>query len=467
MIENANEMVNVLQLLLNGLKEATFILDVNGNVLFANNAVLDMYKCSREEYNVKYSNIYNLEKRGILVNCSYRILLKRKETVTCWEKVYDKNGNSKLYFTWISPIFNSDGELEYAFGQSISEKAIREKQLLMDAASLADNEIYLTGSKKKKSFIYKSEEMKNLVYNAEVLATTNANILISGETGVGKEVLANYIHNKSGCNKDMIFVNCAAISQHLFESEMFGYSKGAFTGSDPKGKVGLIESANGSTLFLDEVESLPLEQQGKLLRVIETQSITKVGDTQPISVNFRLITATNENLEELVRKGEFRKDLYYRLNVFLLNIPPLRERKTDIRPLTDYFFEKYCEKYNVVKSCSEEAYRQLEEYSWPGNIRELKNLIERNVLMTGFATETINKFALSFFDEGILYNNMPKKVINEKKTDRIRLNEQIEKLEKDVIEKTLLNCKTDSEAAEILGISEATMSRKIKKYNIR
>jgi transcriptional regulator with PAS, ATPase and Fis domain len=227
----------------------------------------------------------------------------------------------------------------------------------------------------------------------------------------------------------MIFVNCAAISQPLFESEMFGYSKGAFTGSDPKGKMGLIEAANGSTLFLDEIESLPLEQQGKLLRVIETQSITKVGSTQPISVNFRLITATNKNLEELVRKGEFRKDLYYRLNVFLLNIPPLRERKDDIRPLTDYYFAKYCDKYSVVKGCSEEAYRQLEEYNWPGNIRELKNLIERTVLMTGFSTEKINKFALSFFDEGTAYN-MSAQSTDERKTDMMRLNEQIEKLEK-------------------------------------
>ena len=168
----------------------------------------------------------------------------------------------------------------------------------------------------------------------------------------------------------------------------------------------------------------------------------------------------------MVHKGVFRKDLYYRLNVFLLNIPPLRERKDDIRPLADYFFKKYCDKYGVVKSCSEEAYRQLEEYNWPGNIRELKNLIERTVLMTCFSTETINKFALSFFDEGASYN-MPAQETDGRRIDRMRLNEQIEKLEKDVIEKTLLNCRTDSEAAEVLGISEATMSRKIKKYSIR
>jgi transcriptional regulator with PAS, ATPase and Fis domain len=139
-----------------------------------------MYKCSREEFNENYSNIFNLEKRGILVNCIYRTLLKRKETVTCWEKVYDKNGGSKLYFTWLSPIFNSDGELEYAFGQSTSEEAIREKRSLMDMASLTKNEIYLTEFKRTNSFIYKSEKMENLVRNAETLAATNANILIAG-----------------------------------------------------------------------------------------------------------------------------------------------------------------------------------------------------------------------------------------------------------------------------------------------
>ena len=465
---NKNERLAVLQALLNGLKEPTFILDVDGNVLFANNSLFGMYKCSKEEFKNDYSNIFKLEKRGLLKNCIYRNFLKQKETVSCWEKINDINGNSKLYFTWISPIFNSDGELEYAFGQSASEEMIKEKQLLMRMTNSSENEIFLKESANKNRFIYKCNEMENLVHSAELVANSDANILITGETGVGKDVMATFIHNRSRrSNKDMVLVNCAAISQQLFESEMFGYSKGAFTGSNPKGKTGLIEAANNSTLFLDEIESLPLEQQGKLLRVIETQSITKVGSTQPISINFRLIAATNKRLEDLVREEKFRKDLYYRLNVYSINIPPLRERKEDIRPLADYFFDRYCLKYEVVKSCSESAYQQLEEYSWPGNIRELKNLIERTVLMTNISTEKINKFALSFFEEETTKTDLLTRGTEKKYYNGMSLNEQMEKIEKDLIQKALLNCKTNSEAAEMLGISEATMSRKIKKFGVQ
>ncbi|MBS7527937.1 sigma 54-interacting transcriptional regulator [Fusibacter paucivorans] len=334
-------------------------------------------------------------------------------------------------------------------------------------------ETQLVNNDTERSIVYGSVVMKNLISSLKRLTNADVPILIYGETGTGKEVLAQYIHSSSKRKEhSMICINCAAIAPSLFEAEMFGYSKGAFTGSNPSGKKGLFESADGSTLFLDEVDSLPLEQQGKLLRALETKTIVRLGESKPIKVDFRLLVATNKNLHELVAMGKFREDLYYRLNVVPAYLPPLREREGDIRILSDYFLSHYLQKYDIKKKFSEDIYQQLESYSWPGNIRELKNLIERIVLMTDpseYEIETITlpsgEMTSDFYGEN---NKCPvKKLIrNTPLVTEAPLEDQLSAYEKEILIAALKKYRNSSDAANALGISCPTMSRKMAKYRL-
>jgi Transcriptional regulator containing GAF, AAA-type ATPase, and DNA binding domains len=233
--------------------------------------------------------------------------------------------------------------------------------------------------KKVGNIIFRSKKMEEVIRLCLEVAKSDATVLIRGESGVGKELIADLIHENSyRGGKQIVKINCAAIPENLLESELFGYKKGAFTGaiSDKKGK---FELAEGGTIFLDEIGDLPPSLQAKLLRVIQTKEIEPIGGTTK-KVNVRIIAATNRNLEELVREGKFREDLYYRLNVVPIFIPPLRERKEDIRPLVDFFLEKFNKKYGKNISISKGAMLIFEDYDWYGNVRELENLVERLVI---------------------------------------------------------------------------------------
>lgn len=225
---------------------------------------------------------------------------------------------------------------------------------------------------------WKSPVMKKISQTIESVAKTDVTVLLQGETGVGKEVFARDIVNLSD-RRDNPFVriNCAAIPRELIESELFGYEKGSFTGADPKGRKGAFEFANKGTLFLDEIGEIPIEFQTKLLRAIQEREITRIGSQTPISVDFRLIAATNQDLKEKVSAGTFRADLYYRLNVVPLSIPPLRDRQEDIALLIEYFLEKNNFKYKKNIHFERSAIMNMQKYSWPGNIREMENMIER------------------------------------------------------------------------------------------
>ena len=231
--------------------------------------------------------------------------------------------------------------------------------------------------------IAESKQMKSILKQAEQIAPFDINILIQGESGTGKEVLARFIHKKSNrADKPFVAVNCGAIPHELLESELFGYKKGAFTGANSS-KKGLIEEAEGGTFFLDEIGELSLDLQVKLLRVLQENEIQPLGSSRPKKINVRFISATNKNLKDLVKKGKFREDLFYRLNVMPISIPPLRERKEDIIPLSVFFIKKFSLKYNLPeKILSDKAINQLLEYDWLGNVRELEHTIERTVLLS-------------------------------------------------------------------------------------
>ena len=311
--------------------------------------------------------------------------------------------------------------------------------------------------------------MSELVRIMNNVASTDANILIQGESGTGKEVLAEYIHEMSERKgKEMVRINCAAFPETLLESELFGYEKGAFTGALGSGKKGLIETAHESTLFLDEINSLPLALQGKILRTIETKMVQRIGSDRPKRIDFRLIAATNEDLSECIKKKTFRADLYYRLNVIPAIIPPLRERPSDIEPLIQYFLNKYCKKYGREKTFSPEVMEILKNYSWPGNVRELKNFVERIVLISAASVYCIRKIPPQMLDGQLTISSGDKNggAMGCQYDSRLSLEENLNSFEKQIIESVVQHYGSGKSAAEVLKVNQSTISRKMAKYNI-
>lgn len=318
------------------------------------------------------------------------------------------------------------------------------------------------GIKDKQNYnglISKSKNMKKIIELIEYVAKTDVTILITGETGVGKEVVArSVLKNSKRDNKPYIKINCAAIPETLLESELFGYEKGAFTGASNKEKLGLFEQANNGTILLDEIGEIPINLQAKLLRVLQEKEIKRVGGTNTIKIDVRVIAATNQNLEEEVKRGKFREDLFYRLNVIPITIPPLRERKEDISLLAYTFLDKFNKLYNKNKEFDIIAIEALEIHEWPGNVRELENTIERLVVIG---------------DNNVITRNNIISILGKHKFQDINdvklkgtLREEVDNFEKNIIEKTLKECGTTYKAAEILGITQSTVVRKAKALGI-
>lgn len=310
---------------------------------------------------------------------------------------------------------------------------------------------------KFENFIGKSKVFQECIDLARKFAQSNKNILIIGESGTGKELFAQAVHNCSRRrNGPFVAINCASFPKDLFDSELFGYDEGAFTGARKGGKIGKFELANGGTLFLDEIGEMPIHLQAKLLRVLETRSISRIGSNKKIDVDVRIIAATNRNLEQMVKNNNFREDLYYRLKVLYLNLPPLIERGEDIIELTNYFINKFSKDADKrIKGIDEEAKHLLKSYRWPGNIRELENII-----------------ALSLFfceDQYITEEHLIKAGLKNIDSDFENREKNISKLSdinKELILQTLENTDGNKrKAAQILGISRNTIYRTLKKYN--
>ena len=311
------------------------------------------------------------------------------------------------------------------------------------------------------SFISHSAKMEEVLSVAARAADSKATILITGESGTGKEVLAKSIHYVSPRKeKPFIAVNIPALPETLLESELFGHEKGAFTGAD-KAKKGRFELADGGTIFLDEIGDIPINLQVKLLRVLQEHQIERVGSSENINIDVRIMAATHQNLEEKIKDGSFREDLYYRLNIVSLHIPPLRERREDILPLIDYFIEKYAKENNRNKlTLSKEAVDSLIKYNFPGNVRELENIIERAVVLCRSEAITLNDLP-----------NVVKGFKGEKEIPQIEtgsLIDQVEELEKKLIFDALSSANgNQSQAGRILGLTERNLRYKMQKYGIK
>lgn len=360
---------------------------------------------------------------------------------------------------------SKDGEIIGAFGRVLFRNA-RELEILHDKLNTMESELNLY----KKTFgkvnaskyrvddiIGECDIMKELKESVKKVAKTNSSVLILGESGTGKELFAHSIHSASmRKNEPFICVNCGTIPENLIESELFGYEEGAFTGAKKGGKTGLFQAANGGTIFLDEIGDLPLPMQVKMLRVLQDKEIQKVGSNVREPINVRVVAATNKNLNSMIKEGQFRSDLYYRLNVVTLNIPALRERKDDLPFLVNSLLTKISKKENLGNiTISKAAMEYLISYDWPGNVRELENVIERAINFIGS-------------DKKIEIKHLPVWITGIENAGDVRnLKEIVENAELEGIRNALRQCKNKkTKAARQLGISRTTLYEKMLKYGL-
>ncbi len=394
-------------------------------------------------------------------------VLQEREPVTIAHEI--KTGKEVMVTG--TPVFDDDGNIIRVVTTVRDMEALsRMKKELKESKKLNDryyNELEQLRLQQLKldDVVIQSPKMQKVADLAIRSGQFNSTVLISGESGTGKEVLTRIIHKSSQDNNkngSLIKVNCGAIPNNLLESELFGYEKGAFTGAKEEGKPGLFELAEDGTLFLDEVGELPLKLQVKLLRALQEGEFMRVGGTENIKINTRIIAATNQNLEKLVEEDKFREDLYYRLNVIPLNVPPLRERTEDIGALLRYFLHNFNNKFNTNKKLSLKFIEYLKNYSWPGNVRQLKNIIERMIVMVPEDIITIDHLPADLKEELSINKNKFTIDIN----NSLNLKKARARVEEKIIKNAMKAAETTREMASLLGVSQPTVVRKIKKYNL-
>ncbi len=374
--------------------------------------------------------------------------------------------------TTLTPIYGDSGEIEYLiYSVTNCSESMRMQDELnqLSARNLAlESQLseLLSSSLLSENIIVSDSRMKQLYKTATRLAHVTSSVMILGESGVGKDVYARFIHSMGDRKtKNFIHVNLGAIPKNLFESELFGYEPGAFTGAAKSGKAGLIELAEGGTLFLDEIGELSLDIQAKLLQVVQERCVRRIGASKAVPLDIRIIAATNQDLEQMVQDGRFRLDLYYRLNVIPIEIPPLRRRRSEIPLLMNMFLNRYNEKYHARKTISSAAMDILLGYDWPGNIRELSHLAESLVVIGAANVITPEELPASFRTASLLPQTSD---CFPEAWDTLDLNlkEATVKLEKELIREALKRHKTTTAAAQAMGIDVSTLSKKRKKYKI-
>lgn len=447
--------------LLNNLYDLITIIDNKGSIVRTNSKILEQFGLSEDE--IVGKNTADLVAKGVITNSVSQQVLTEKTTVTMTQ---DTQTGKCLTVTGY-PVFNPEGEIFRIINISrdITEMTGLEKKLEESDIIMHEYEKQLRRLREKVSnptlLVTSSIKMREALNTIRNITNIDSTVLIEGETGVGKGVLAKTIHHTSTrSSKPFIKINCASIPSSLFESELFGYERGSFTGALSTGKIGLVAESNGGTLFLDEIGELPLPMQAKVLDLIQNKSFYPVGGTKEKKVDIRIIAATNKDLKEKVQSGEFREDLYYRLAVIPIFVPPLRERKDEIQILVDDLLSVYNHKFNKTKHFSRDVIRAFESYYWPGNIRELENLIERLVATT--PENLITKDALP--EEILSHNSSHDNPILIEVNQIIPLDEAIVLLEKAIFTEAQMQNLNHTQLADRLNIHRTTVIRKAQKY---
>ena len=403
-------------------------------------------------------NVYDLEREGFFTPSVSVLVLESKEPQVTIQTTKD---NIQVVAIGI-PMFNAAGGIEKIVSINTKYSVYNEKvKTVAQLQENPENEPSMPENEGDFDIITISESFLSIKRMLKMIAGVNSTVLITGETGSGKERVARYLHHISDRrDKPFVPVNCGSIPDNLLESELFGYEAGAFTGAVREGRKGLIEAANGGILFLDEIGELPLNQQVKILRVLQGKSLTRVGGVEEIPIDIRVIAATNSNLTGKIKSGEFREDLYYRINVIPIHVPPLRQRAEDIPILAKFFLKHYCKEQGVVKQFTSSAIEKMKEYSWPGNVRELDNVVE-------FLVVTNPK---PYIDETDLPPEIFKGTVGEHSPSLFRfqeiipLQEAVDAVERELIQMAMEKYESATKAAEALGVNQSTISRRLSKY---
>ena len=450
---------NVLIKLLESSYDGIWITDHVGKILFANSANAKLLGVPRSELENKTTQ--ELQDEGVFQTSAILEALQTRQQVS---RVCNNPRTCLTVLATATPVFNEAGDIQYIFNNVRDITALNEmRESLQDKDEIIRQQNSQLETMKLRlgvgTIVANSKAFTQVVELARRAATFDgATVLILGESGTGKEVISELIVNTSPRkDKPYLQINCGAITENLIESELFGYEKGAFTGADAKGRKGLFEAANGGTVFLDEIGDLPLHMQVKLLRVLQQRRIVRVGGTETVNLDVRIIAATNKDLKQMVNEGRFREDLYYRLNVVPIEIPPLRDRKEDILPLVNHFLTVANRKYHTNKSIYSDTIDVLESYSWPGNVRELENLMENLVITTPgdiIRRENLSeRLKFSTEDHGFTED-----------TEVITLKETVERAEYMAIQKAIRQCGSIRKAAVALGVDPSTIVRKQQNY---
>lgn len=403
---------------------------------------------------------FDLEADGTFSPCITAEVIRSRRKITATQTI---NHSHKNVMTVGIPLFDDAGDLKYAVCfNTVSMEQINTIQKkyrnLQESLQQYSEEIaeLRTRATSTGSLMCKSAAMQRILALMQNTANTKANILITGETGVGKSAIAKIIHKMSNrASGPFIEVNCAVLHENLIESELFGYEKGAFTGASSTGKIGKIELANHGTLFLDEIGELPPRIQSKLLQLIQEKTIERLSSNKRIALDFRLIVATNRNLEDEVQRGLFRSDLFYRLNVIRIHIPPLRQRREDIFSLAYHFLRHFGKEYGRERDFSPRFLAFLEQYEWPGNVRQLENLVERLVI-------TVPHPIIDSTDLPVEFTGGTAPVLRADASGTLQ--QRMDAYEAQIIRDAYSRCGTTVAVAKELGISQATAARKVAKY---
>jgi transcriptional regulator with PAS, ATPase and Fis domain len=433
------------------------ILDKNANIIYMNEAFLDFLKLREEDVIGRLVTDVNPTSK-------FPETLQSKRASIAEEHVFP---NNKPAIVHRIPIFDDEGEVIGGFGMLLFEDIEKAKDIAEKYAeinkelALYKNELAkINTTKYTLEDIYGiSDEINISKSKVKKIAKVNSNVVILGESGVGKELFAHSIHNESSRSQGpFVTLNCSAIPENLFESELFGYEEGAFTGAKRGGNIGKFELAHGGTIFLDEIGDMSHPMQVKLLRVLQEKEVLRIGGKSPIRLDVRVICATNKDLVKMVEEGTFREDLYYRLNVLTLEVPPLRKRREDMAILIEKFLGEFYKETGLYRKVPKNVIDKLSKYDWPGNIRELRNVVERMAVSSegvNITTGDIPRYILE------------KSLVSNYKTNQVGLKNIVESVEKDVIIQMLKEAEGNkSRAAKKLNIPRATLYRKMEEYGI-